>query len=178
MSRPTPESQIPVRLEPYSPHWAERFKGERGLLLEALGDKARDIQHFGSTSVPGLSAKPTVDIMVGIVSFPWQHDSLLERLDYRFYKAPNPKWRVYLKPYGRDVRGYHLHIVPVYSDHWRTHLLFRDYLRTHPEAATSYAVEKARLAKEYSGRRGSYQVGKKKIVEALMARAEAWQGKP
>ena len=173
----TPESRIPVRLEPHSPTWAARFEAEKTALLIALKSSVEDIQHFGSTSVPGMSAKPTVDILIGIATFPWQHDDVLETLGYSFYKAPHPSWRVYLKPYRDNVRGYHLHIVKHDSEHWRSHLLFRDYLREHPLAAATYSEEKLRLAERFQGERGKYQAGKKSIVDELMTEAKTWRSK-
>lgn len=166
--------QLPVKLEPYSPSWLEHFHTEETALQNAVGKHIKAIEHFGSTSIPNMSAKPTVDILVGITSFPWQHDEALANIEYQFYKSPRPDWRVYLKPFGEDVRGYHLHIVLYNSEHWRSHILFRDYLREHPREAAKYAAEKLRLANLYGGRRGRYQAGKQAIIDEIMTKAERW----
>jgi GrpB-like predicted nucleotidyltransferase (UPF0157 family) len=170
-------SQEPVVVEPYQPLWRVQFAGEQNLLRTVLGNNVRDIQHFGSTSVPDLWAKPTVDILAGTCCWPWptQLDLALQGAGYVFYKAPNERWRVYLKPWRDKLRGYHLHVVEFESDHWNEHLLFRDYLRCHPQDAERYAESKRELAGQLEGRRGSYQRLKAELVVELMERAKAWK---
>ena len=172
-------SEISVSLEPYDNSWVERFEREKVAIESLLGNLARDVQHFGSTSVPNLTAKATVDIMLGTTQFPWPEsaDSLLETLGYSFYKKPGASWRVYLKAYQEDRRGYHLHVVEHNSEHWRTHILFRDYLRQHPKIAAEYGGLKVNLAKQLDGRRGAYQHGKKVFINSVMEKAEQWSAK-
>ena len=169
-------SKIPVSLEPYDSSWAERFEHEKVAIGSLVSDLAQDVQHFGSTSVPNLTAKATVDIMLGVAQFPWPEsaDSLFETLGYSFYKEPSANWRVYLKAYGENRRGYHLHIVEHNSKHWRTHILFRDYLRQHPKIAAEYGELKVNLARQLDGRRGAYQHGKKVFIDSVMEKAEQW----
>ncbi len=167
---------IPVKLEPYRSLWPKRFEREKTSLAYLLGELIQDIQHFGSTSVPNLTAKATVDIMLGTAGFPWPDsaDRLLETSSYTFYKEPKANWRVYLKPYKEAQRGYHLHIVEHKSEHWRAHMLFRDYLRQHPEVANEYGDLKVNLANQLAGKRGAYQQSKKAYIDALMKQAENW----
>lgn len=106
-------SKIRVSLEPYDNSWAERFEHEKVAIESLISNPIQDVQHFGSTSVPNLTAKATVDIMLGTTQLPWPEsaDGLLETLGYSFYKEPDASWRVYLKAYRENRRGYHLHVV-------------------------------------------------------------------
>ena len=172
-------SKISVSLEPYDNSWVERFEREKVAIESLLGNLAQDVQHFGSTSVPNLTAKATVDIMLGTALFPWPEstDTSLKTLGYSFYKEPNANWRVYLKAYQENRRGYHLHVVEHNGEHWRTHILFRDYLRQHPKVAAEYGKLKVNLAKQLDGRRGAYQHGKKIFISSVMEEAEQWSAK-
>ena len=118
-----------------------------------------------------------MDILLGTDSWPWttQLDDAIAIVGYQLYKAPNERWRVYLKPWETLRRGYHLHIVEYDSPHWHDHLLFRNYLRTHPEHAERYATLKLDLAARLGGRRGSYQNGKAELVRELQHRANEWR---
>jgi GrpB-like predicted nucleotidyltransferase (UPF0157 family) len=171
-------SQMPVRLETYTEAWVERFEQEKVLMRAALGNVAEDVQHIGSTSVPNLMAKPTVDILLGTHDFPWpaSSDAALSKIGYTFYKENHAKWLVYLKGWQDNVRGYHLHVVEFDSEHWHRHLLFRDYLRTHPDESSRYAELKQRLVIEARGERGTYQDGKKEFIESIMLKAKEWAG--
>jgi GrpB-like predicted nucleotidyltransferase (UPF0157 family) len=169
-------SREPVVIEPYSGNWIDRYQNERRALLAALPDPIIELQHVGSTSVPGLAAKPTVDIMLGTKDWPWPetHDATLATLGYRFYKAPtlDGHWRVYLKALGTKQRGYHLHLVEHGTDHWRTHLLFRDYLRAHPGQAKRYEALKRSLAERFGNNRSAYQNGKAEMISELTRLAQ------
>jgi GrpB-like predicted nucleotidyltransferase (UPF0157 family) len=175
-------SQEPVVLEPYSSAWVERYQDERQALLAALPGAIIDVQHIGSTSVPGLVAKPTVDIMLGTRDWPWPevHDATLAALGYRFYKAPaqDSRWRVYLKAWRTKQRGYHLHVVEHGSDHWRTHLLFRDFLRAHHDQAKRYEALKLDLAERFVNDRRAYQRGKAELILELTQLAQELAGPP
>jgi GrpB-like predicted nucleotidyltransferase (UPF0157 family) len=169
-------SREPVGIEPYSANWIERYQDERRALLATLPVPIIDVQHVGSTSVPGLAAKPTVDIMLGTHDWPWPetHDHTLATLGYRFYKAsaPDGRWRVYLKAWREKQRGYHLHVVEHGSDHWQTHLLFRDFLRSHQAQAKRYEALKLDLAERFANDRSAYQRGKAELIRELTRLAQ------
>ena len=167
-------SQVPVEVVPYDSEWINRFEVERVVLLSTLGSLVDHIQHFGSTSVPNLWAKPTIDILLGTHVWPWTGDDALKTLGYTFYKEPSPHWRVYLKAYGDDPRGIHLHITEHGSDHWRRHILLRDYLRTHPNETDRYSAFKRDAAIRFGGDRGEYQYAKTVLVQELEGQAEGW----
>lgn len=170
-------SQEPVAVEPYQLEWLERYEHEHMLLQSVLDEAVLEIQHFGSTSIPGMWAKPTVDILLGTSRWPWPPmlDQALHDAGYVFYKAPRERWRVYLKSWQHLRRGYHLHIVEFASEHWIEHLLFRDYLRYNRHDAAVYAALKRDLAQSHEQDRGAYQHQKAELVMELMKRAKAWR---
>lgn len=153
------------------PQWSELAQQEMLRLREVLSGHIVDIQHFGGTAVPGLDAKPTLDLLLGTGSWPWPQaaDAALLTLGFSFYKSPNSRWRVYLKRRGELQRGYHLHVVEAGSDHWHSHLRFRDHLRRAPEDAKRYAALKRELAQQFADDRGAYQAGKAELVGAMLA---------
>lgn len=138
-----------------------------------LGSAVVGAEHFGSTAVPGLIAKPTIDLIVATQLWPWpaELDMQLRGLGFYFYKAPNPKWRVYLKERDGRQRGFHLHVVEAESQHWHEHLLFRDHLRGHAEDAQTYGRLKVALAQTYPEQLGQYQARKADLVREIMQRA-------
>ncbi|WP_180970173.1 GrpB family protein [Deinococcus planocerae] len=161
-----------VRVERYDSRWPQWASREITLLRGSLGDRIAEIEHIGSTAVPGLDAKPTVDLMLGTVGWPWrpEDDACLLSAGYSFYKSPNARWRVYLRPRGRLLRGFHLHVVEAGSTHWHEHLRFRDHLRAHPEDARAYAGLKRELARRFGDDRGAYQAGKADLIRAILTR--------
>jgi GrpB-like predicted nucleotidyltransferase (UPF0157 family) len=135
---------------PYDPSWARRFEAERDRLAQALGGLARRIDHNGSTAVPGLDAKPVIDIQVSVDS--------LRPLDA--YGAPLAALGYVHVPHAVDdlvcpffhrpaawPHTHHIHVVQFGGDEERRTLAFRDYLRGHPDVAREYATLKRELAK-------------------------------
>ena len=168
----------PVTIEAYSEEWQERYRVERRALLGALAGTIVGLEHIGSTSIPGLAAKPTVDLMLGTLAWPWPdaYDATLATLGYNHYKTPaeDGRWRVYLKPWEGRQRGYHLHVVEHDSEHWLSHLLFRDFLRDHIAEAKRYEALKLELARNFANDRTAYQEGKSQLIAELTRSAEEW----
>jgi GrpB-like predicted nucleotidyltransferase (UPF0157 family) len=162
----------PIIVADYDPKWPELFEALRASIASALGDLAAAIEHVGSTAVPGLAAKPVIDIDV-LLSFA---DCLQEAI-------------VRLAPLGYAHRGdldiagreafshppgqpaHHLYVCPPDSGEYRRHIAFRDYLRGHPESATVYGELKRNLARQYSQDRERYGAGKDAFVKDLLSRA-------
>lgn len=171
-------SRVPVLVEAYSEDWRERYETERRALLEALAGAIVELEHIGSTSVPGLAAKPTIDMMLGTHAWPWpeKRDGLLGALGYDHYKTParHGRWRVYIKAWRGRPRGFHLHVVEHDSEHWRSHLLFRDFLRVHRSQAERYEALKRELAARFAHDRAAYQRGKSQLVTEITELAQRW----
>lgn len=156
-----PRTGRPVVIADYDVRWPERFERERALILRPCGERAfAAIEHIGSTAVPGLAAKPIIDVMPGLRSL---DDApplipLLESIGYEYvpeFERPNEfddgmPFRRYFRKDERGERAYHVHMVAVGSDFWRDQLMFRDYLRDHPDVADAYARLKHELAADFN----------------------------
>jgi GrpB-like predicted nucleotidyltransferase (UPF0157 family) len=136
-----------------------------------------EIEHMGSTAVPGLAAKPVVDISVGLRTLDVSRDDIaaMERLGYEHLGEFGLPGRLFFRK-GRETRTHHVHAVEWGGDHWHRHRAVRDYLRSHREEAERYASEKRRLATEVSDTQ-EYWERKQPVVEELFARAWAWYGR-
>lgn len=153
--------------------WAAAFAEARAALQAAIPVQALAIEHVGSTAVPGLPAKPILDILVGVRSAGQASACVapLTALGYRHrgeYGIPGRQYFIKGEP-----RTQHVHIVEVGSDTWKRTLLFRDLLRLHAGNAAEYADEKQRLAAAHPFDRGAYQHGKDRVIERLIGHAHA-----
>ncbi len=164
-----------IALTDYDPDWPALFDAEATRVRTALGDSVTAIEHFGSTAVPGLSAKPVIDLLVGVRSAAEAQERAvpaLEALGYAFwYGNPNPDHLFFVKglpPNG--PRTHHVHIAePWASDDPR--LVFRDILRADPEEARRYAKLKRDLAARFPGDREAYTNGKTEYICGVMQKA-------
>lgn len=140
-----------ITLVEYDAGWVKMFEQECSLLLGCLGDPVAEIEHIGSTAVPGLVSKPIIDIMVGLVDFSVA-DSLVSKvvtMGYTYfpeYEDVMPDRRFFKKSINRTAT-HHVHITEIGSEFWQRHLLFRDHLRDNPGTAEEYASLKKELAK-------------------------------
>jgi GrpB-like predicted nucleotidyltransferase (UPF0157 family) len=164
-----------IEIVAYDPAWPGLF-AELGRELRAgLGDVALRIDHIGSTSVPGLAAKPIIDVQVSVASFEplAAFQQPLERLGY-IYRADNPERtkRYFREPPGRRRTHVHVRRVGSFSEQWA--LLFRDYLRAHPEVTAEYEAVKRRLAVRFREDRLGYTDAKGPITWEVIRRADAW----
>jgi GrpB-like predicted nucleotidyltransferase (UPF0157 family) len=139
-----------ITLVEYHTDWPKLFKRECSLLLQALGDSVAQIEHVGSTAVPGLVSKPIIDIMVGLYDFSIADDLVPEivNLGYTYFSEfedmmPN---RRFFKKLIDGTATHHIHIAEIDNEFWKRHLLFRNYLRDHPKIAKEYASLKKELA--------------------------------
>ena len=163
----------PVVIVDYDPRWPEAFTQEMTLLQAVIGPFATGgIHHVGSTAVPGLAAKPVIDILVGVDSL----DASVECINlvvplhyvYAAYRADEMHW--FCKP-GPSERTHHLHLVPTDSQRFVHEIVFRDYLRAHEDRAVEYGSLKRRLALEFAYDREAYTQGKTDFVHETLALA-------
>ena len=160
----------PVFLVPYDPTWPRRFDEERARLEHVLGSWLEGpIEHIGSTAVPGLTAKPVIDIMAGVRDLPSSLDAraALAVLDYMYFPYRPDVMHWFCKP-SPARRTHHLHLVPVQSQLWSDRLIFRDYLRFSASAAAEYAALKTALAIEHRYDREAYTDAKGAFVRRLL----------
>jgi GrpB-like predicted nucleotidyltransferase (UPF0157 family) len=174
-----------ITVVPYDPAWPVLFTEEAALIRQTLGESALRIEHVGSTSVPGLAAKPVIDIQVSVPSLDplSQYLAPLGRvgcthvplgsfdLVYPFFQKPN-QW----------PSTHHIHLCVSGSEQERTHLAFRDYLRTHPLVAAEYVELKLALAAANHGTtlesRERYSLSKTEFVTSVLERARAQDNPP
>ncbi|SDF98484.1 GrpB domain, predicted nucleotidyltransferase, UPF0157 family [Sinosporangium album] len=159
----------------YDPAWPVMFADLGAGLRRALGDVAVRIDHIGSTSVPGLAAKPVIDVQISVGSFdpPAAFTAPLEGLGF-VYRDTNPDRT---KRYFREAPGRrrtHIHVRREGSFSQQFSLLFRDYLRGHPAAAAEYAAVKRRAAAVFADDRKAYGEAKETCIWDLIRRADAW----
>lgn len=170
-----PDPQGPIVIVPADPRWADEFRTVGQELRDALGATARRIDHVGSTSVRGLAAKPIVDVQVSVETLEPLAPILdpLTRRGYVFHPANSDRTkRFFLGPPGRFP--VHLHVRRVGSFDEQLNLLFRDYLRAHPDASQEYARAKWALAERFRDDREGYVLAKQPTVWQLLLRAHTW----
>lgn len=163
----------PVRIVPYDERWPALFAAEAELLREAIGPWiVGGVHHVGSTSVPGLAAKPIIDIAVGVADLDSSRAciELVEPLGYLYwpYRADEMHW--FCKP-DPSRRTHHLHLLPVGSERFQAELAFRDHLRAHSSVAREYEALKLRLAAELADDREAYTDAKSEFVARVVREA-------
>jgi GrpB-like predicted nucleotidyltransferase (UPF0157 family) len=166
----------PIVVVDYDPQWPVLFEQEKEEMIAALGDRILLIEHIGSTAVPGLAAKPIIDIGVGIRSLAEAQDLIpsIESLKYIYEPILEqllPTRRFFWKG-TPAIHTYHLHLTEVDSPVLRRPIQFGDYLREHPEAAGEYGALKKKLAITCEQDIGAYVAGKTALVEWIMKQAE------
>jgi len=163
----------PVIVVDYDPTWPSLYEAERRRILDAVGDKILSVEHVGSTSVPGLGAKPIIDIIAGVDS-KLAADECVELLKPVGYTdvtpEDSPEW-FYCLGRGPHSVGYHLHLVLEGSPFHLKHIVFRDYLRSHLETAAEYYELKKRLSTQYRENIVAYTESKTGFIEAVVERA-------
>lgn len=162
-----------VHLVEYDPIWREKFEEERQSILHAVKKKAFGIEHVGSTSIEGLSAKPIIDIVVGVQSLD-DVDSMkapLERAGYEYVHKPELEDRRFFRKGEWGNGTTHVHICEYEGSQWKEKLAFRDYLRARPAVAKEYEELKQTLASQYKNDRPTYTREKEPFIKSVLDRA-------
>jgi GrpB-like predicted nucleotidyltransferase (UPF0157 family) len=166
-----------VRLVPHNPLWLTYFDEECQRLYAALGSHIKEIRHIGSTAIPGIYAKPILDIMVGLASIEDVHDceAPLSALGY-IYEGEQAisGWHFFRKKSG-DLTTHHLHLVEWNSSYWFDHILFQEYLSRHPEVAEAYERLKLELSRKYANDREAYTRDKSDFINKVTEMAHRVQ---
>jgi GrpB-like predicted nucleotidyltransferase (UPF0157 family) len=177
MSTDDQDGEASIHIVPYNSAWPSLFVREQ-LLLQRELDKwlTGPIEHVGSTAIPGLAAKPVIDIMAGVKGLAASHGAIAaaSKIGYIYfpYRADVMHW--FCKP-SPEFRTHHLHLVPFNSRLWIERLAFRDYLRCDSAVAEEYAALKYELARKYEFDRESYTDAKwpfiRRIIELALGRS-------
>jgi GrpB-like predicted nucleotidyltransferase (UPF0157 family) len=160
-------------VSPYSAQWPEIFRGLREELLAVFSPLAVAVEHIGSTSVPGLAAKPVIDVLLGAQSLRDIESRIgpLGELGYAYvskYEREIPMRRYFVKSSPASLRV-HLHAVELDSPIWREHLAFRDALRADPDLRARYQALKLRLAEEFADDKSAYTAAKRPFIRSVLA---------
>ena len=167
-------SSDPIEIVAWDPAWPLRFEEMRARLARALGETAVRIEHVGSTAIPDMVAKPIVDIQISVRDVD-DDDAFRGPIEAQGFELRfiEPGHRYFRPPPGIH-RDYQVHVCEVGSDWERVHLLFRDYLRAHPEVATEYGRMKLRLAMQHKNERIAYNDDKSGFIDAVVKVGEEW----
>jgi len=167
----------PIVIADYDPRWPAIYEEEKTQILQTIGDKVVAIEHVGSTAVSGLGAKPIIDIMVAVCHLDDAQACVgpLKSIGYEHgLKDPTPECRFFSK--GPPEAHRHLHMAELASDFWQEQLLFRDFLRTHPDVARQYCELKKGLASKHVSDIDAYTDAKTEFIKSVVARARAEVG--
>lgn len=167
-----------VALQSYNPEWKKYFEDEKKVLLEKFSDTFLEISHGGSTSVPGMSAKPIIDIFVivkDLDDYKKVKDGL-ESLNYEYRGEEGVVGRQLFVKGGDDCRTHHLQLTTRNSTEWTNHIMLRQYYIHHPEAMREYMELKQILADKYANDRKSYSQGKNSFINSILQKAKEEKG--
>jgi len=166
-----------IRLSNFNENWAQMFQDESQFLKTIFGNEIIKFEHFGSTSVKGLKAKPVIDMMC-IVNDIEKIDSFNNKMHSLGYDVAGewgiPGRRLFRK--GGENRTHHIHFYQQNNPHIDRHIIFRDYLRSHPQKAEKYSNFKEQLAQKFDDTR-EYSQAKNTFVKEMEELALIWYKK-
>ena len=175
-----------VAIVAYNPVWPQMFAEEKSHLLDCLpGELIGRIEHFGSTAVPQLAAKPIIDMLVEVRSLEETRQRIvpvLEAQGYDYFWRPThgddgpPFYAWFIKRDSNGNRTHHIHMVESDFEHW-DRLLFRDYLIEHPKTAREYERFKLRLSEDHRNNRVAYTEGKTEFITQVTEKAKEYYGR-
>lgn len=167
-----------VEVCPHSKEWAVQFTKEAYKIIRIFQNEIKDIHHIGSTAVPGLKAKPIIDLMPVIkkIEVADQYNREMQDLGYEPKGEYGISGRRFFRK-GGDNRTHHVHIFQEGSCHIERHLAFRDYLKEHPHERQKYGDLKESLAKQFPYNMDAYIHGKESLVKEIEAKALDWKAK-
>lgn len=161
----------PIHLEKHHPSWEQSFIQEQERIRVTLHLDSTAIEHIGSTAVFGIYAKPIIDIMIGIETFPpsqYLSNGLLSLGYDALGEASVPK-RLYFR--YRGLQAFNVHVVERKGQHWNSNLALRDYLRAYPEEAKHYEEVKMKVVRSGASSLLKYSEARSAVVEELLSRA-------
>lgn len=171
----TPE-QREVELVPHNPEWSQLADEEAKQILEQLSIPVIGIYHIGSTSIPGIKAKPILDFVMEVADLDEviQSAEALEELGYISKGEYGIPGRQFFTKDTNGERSHHLHVFQKGHPDIERHLVFRDFLRANPEAAHEYEIIKEKLAKRFPRESGSYTEAKTDFILSMDEVARYW----
>ncbi|WP_409346490.1 GrpB family protein [Paenibacillus sp. MBLB4367] len=155
----------------HNPEWENEYEREKGKIADALNDILAGIEHIGSTSVPGLAAKPVIDMMAGVLELSdltEKHVDALRSLGYTHVDHSHFPERKFFRRGEWRAGTHHLHVYRINGTHWRSNLLFRNYLRSHPAAMQEYHELKVTLISKHKQDRAAYTEAKAPFIQSII----------
>jgi GrpB-like predicted nucleotidyltransferase (UPF0157 family) len=168
----------PILIHDYDPEWPSLFLQESARIRSALGDAVLSVEHVGSTAVPGLAAKPIIDLLVGVRSLDEVRATALDpmaELGY-IYLPANERWLPGELMFRKGPPGpwtHHAHVMECTSPRWDEFILIRDYLRQHAAVADAYALLKTELASRFGEDIAGFREAKRPFLADLLRKARA-----
>ncbi len=164
-----------VKLSKYNPKWNAAFEKEKRPFKKTFVDTIIAIEHIGSTSIPGIVAKPILDMNIGVQSLKIARN-MKEKFkqlgyEYRGSKENLKGQELYVKG-PESKRTHYAHVAVFGSNFWHRAIFFRNYLRSHKIIATEYAALKIKLAKKYANDRDTYSNSKNEFIQKVLKLAE------
>jgi GrpB-like predicted nucleotidyltransferase (UPF0157 family) len=169
-----------IHLQEYDKNWPKIYHEEKNDILKTAGKWIEGIEHVGSTSVPGLIAKPTIDICIGVTSLSQAEQDILKPLQavgYEYIKDLEigiPERRYLQKLNEKGEHLFHIHVVVINDKLWNEYIRFRDYLIANPEEAQVYASLKLELKEKFSHDRKAYTEAKSDYIATILNKAQIW----
>ena len=160
-----------VQLSDYNPQWAKLYNKERHLIDSHIGNFVLDIQHIGSTSIPGLKAKPIIDIAIKVKSSDEIYICAKTLTKVGFINRGDTEGQggyLLVKEKAPRIRTHHIHIVSSKDPQWRDYLIFRELLREKKDFCEKYLQLKQDLQERFPFNRKQYTIGKSKFIQKLI----------
>ena len=167
-----------VSVVPHDPAWHQNFEIESKQIARALGDIVLSLHHIGSTAIPGIFAKPIIDILLIVDNINHLDDksSAMEQLGYEAMgEFGITGRRFFRKEDASGIRTHHVHAFQAGSPEFERHLAFRDFLLAHPLGAQAYSTLKQKLAQEHPDDIDAYMDGKDTFIKEHEAKAIIWR---
>ena len=166
-----------IDVVPYDPAWPEKYEQEARLITQLFTDLLVSIHHIGSTAIPGIQAKPVIDILVVVQNIDQVDDfnPAMIQLGYTPRGEYGIPGRRYFKKDAQGFRSHHVHVYPQGHKNIALHLNFRDYLRAHHEKAQAYSKLKEKLAQQFREDSQGYTEAKTDFIEGINRRAAIWR---
>lgn len=163
-----------VKLSAHNRRWKNLFEKEKKMLFAEFRNKILEISHGGSTAIPGIPAKPIIDMfaVVSSLSVANHIKNKLEGIGYHYRGKEGVSGRILFVKGPEERRTHHLHLVECDNDEWKNHLLIKNYYLKHPDVARRYAKLKVKLAKKYPDNRSAYGKGKDDFIQSVIAKAK------
>ncbi|MFA4818920.1 MAG: GrpB family protein [Patescibacteria group bacterium] len=163
-----------VKLVRYNPKWRQSFQHEQKKLSKVFGRDVLEIQHVGSTAIPGILAKPIIDIALIVPSLQKarRYEKKLKEIGYEIKKNDTRKERLFFAKGSENKRTHYLHVGEIGSGYTEDMILFRDYLCKRKDIAKKYSGLKERLAEKYQDAREIYAVKKEKLIKEIIKKAK------